>query len=198
MRYTDVYDKQSSLELKIYFDTDETPGNVSVQAGAEIIINQQLSWTEERLEMFITRESDYAMRVVRALMGETRLSVSEICEREAITAPFAYKILKKLQNAGIVKDIAEFMADMPWKEILRIWHYMIYIVRLIPTCRLLSAWMENVNVQETARTVCHVMLMMNWKKFRDSCGRCSGGNPWKIFLKKRSSKLPWQVKISVW
>ena len=31
--------------------------------------------------MFITRESDYAMRVVRALMGETRLSVSEICER---------------------------------------------------------------------------------------------------------------------
>ena len=43
MRYTDVYDKQSSLELKIYFDTDETPGNVSVQAGAEIIINQQLS-----------------------------------------------------------------------------------------------------------------------------------------------------------
>ena len=53
--------------------------------------------------MFITRESDYAMRVVRALMGETRLSVSDICEREAITAPFAYKILKKLQNAGIVK-----------------------------------------------------------------------------------------------
>ena len=43
MRYTDVYDKQSSLELKIYSDTDETPGNVSVQAGAEIIINQQLS-----------------------------------------------------------------------------------------------------------------------------------------------------------
>ena len=53
--------------------------------------------------MFITRESDYAMRVVRALIGETRLSVSDICEREAITAPFAYKILKKLQNAGIVK-----------------------------------------------------------------------------------------------
>ena len=53
--------------------------------------------------MFITRESDYAMRVVRALMGETRLSVSDICEREAITAPFAYKIQKKLQNAGIVQ-----------------------------------------------------------------------------------------------
>ena len=53
--------------------------------------------------MFITRECDYAVRVLRALAGETRLSVNEICDREAITAPFAYKILKKLQKAGIVK-----------------------------------------------------------------------------------------------
>ena len=44
--------------------------------------------------MFITRECDYAVRVLRALAGETRLSVNEICDREAITAPFAYKILK--------------------------------------------------------------------------------------------------------
>ena len=34
---------------------------------------------------------------------ESRLSVSDICEKEAITAPFAYKILKKLQKAEIVK-----------------------------------------------------------------------------------------------
>lgn len=53
--------------------------------------------------MFITRECDYAVRVIRALAGEERLSVTEICEREAITAPFAYKILKKLQKAKIVK-----------------------------------------------------------------------------------------------
>lgn len=53
--------------------------------------------------MFITRESDYAVRVIRALAGEQRLSVSEICEKEAITAPFAYKILKKLQKAKIVR-----------------------------------------------------------------------------------------------
>lgn len=53
--------------------------------------------------MFITRECDYAVRVLRALAGETRLSVNEICERESITAPFAYKILKKLQKAKIVK-----------------------------------------------------------------------------------------------
>ena len=53
--------------------------------------------------MFITRECDYAVRVIRALQGESRLSVPEICEKEAITAPFAYKILKKLQKAKIVK-----------------------------------------------------------------------------------------------
>ena len=53
--------------------------------------------------MLITRECDYAVRVIRALTGEERLSVNDICEREAITAPFAYKILKKLQKAGIVK-----------------------------------------------------------------------------------------------
>lgn len=53
--------------------------------------------------MFITRESDYAVRVIRALWGESRLSVSDICEKESVTAPFAYKILKKLQKAKIVR-----------------------------------------------------------------------------------------------
>ena len=53
--------------------------------------------------MFITRESDYAVRVIRALWGENRLSVSDICEKESVTAPFAYKILKKLQKAKIVR-----------------------------------------------------------------------------------------------
>lgn len=53
--------------------------------------------------MFITRECDYAVRVIRALAGETRLSVTDICEKESITAPFAYKILKKLQKARIVR-----------------------------------------------------------------------------------------------
>lgn len=53
--------------------------------------------------MYITRECDYAVRVIRALEGEKRLSVPDICEKEAITAPFAYKILKKLQKARIVR-----------------------------------------------------------------------------------------------
>ncbi len=53
--------------------------------------------------MLITRECDYAVRVIRALSGADRLSVGEICEKEDITAPFAYKILKKLQKAEIVR-----------------------------------------------------------------------------------------------
>ena len=53
--------------------------------------------------MLITRKCDYAVRVVRALADGRRMSVGEICEKEFITAPFAYKILKKLQKAGIVK-----------------------------------------------------------------------------------------------
>ena len=53
--------------------------------------------------MLITRECDYAVRVIRALSDEDRLSVNDICEREEITAPFAYKILKKIQKAKIVR-----------------------------------------------------------------------------------------------
>ena len=53
--------------------------------------------------MLITRECDYAVRVVRALAAGRRMSVGDICDKEFITAPFAYKILKKLQKAEIVK-----------------------------------------------------------------------------------------------
>ena len=59
--------------------------------------------------MLITRECDYAVRVVRALADGRRMSVGEICEKEFITAPFAYKILKKLQKAGIERDSGEYM-----------------------------------------------------------------------------------------
>lgn len=59
--------------------------------------------TREERTMLITRECDYAVRVIRALSGADRLSVGEICEKEDITAPFAYKILKKLQKAEIVR-----------------------------------------------------------------------------------------------
>ena len=52
--------------------------------------------------MFITRECDYAIRVVRDLADYQMKNVKVICEREQIPLPFAYKILKKLEHAGIV------------------------------------------------------------------------------------------------
>ena len=48
--------------------------------------------------MLITRECDYAVRVVRALVAGGRMSVGDICDKEFITAPFAYKILRNFRK----------------------------------------------------------------------------------------------------
>ena len=61
--------------------------------------------------MLITRECDYAVRVIRALSGAERLSVGEICEREEITAPFAYKILKKTSES----KARQRLQRSPWR-----------------------------------------------------------------------------------
>jgi Rrf2 family protein len=53
--------------------------------------------------MFITREADYAIRVLRAVSGGKRCTVGEICSREVLPQQFVYKILKKLEQAGLLK-----------------------------------------------------------------------------------------------
>lgn len=53
--------------------------------------------------MLITRESDYAIRIIRALKDAELLTIQEICDREQIPKQFAYKILKKLDNAELVE-----------------------------------------------------------------------------------------------
>lgn len=52
--------------------------------------------------MLITRESDYGIRMIRALKGGEMLTITQICEKEEIPRQFAYKILKKLEKAGLV------------------------------------------------------------------------------------------------
>lgn len=52
--------------------------------------------------MFITKECDYAVRIVRALHDGEKKTVQEICEMEQIPKPYTYKILKKLENNKIV------------------------------------------------------------------------------------------------
>lgn len=54
--------------------------------------------------MLITRECDYAVRIVRALAGGEKLCVNQICEMEDLTPAFVYKILKKLEKREIVKS----------------------------------------------------------------------------------------------
>ncbi|TQQ83143.1 Rrf2 family transcriptional regulator [Peptacetobacter hominis] len=52
--------------------------------------------------MLFTRESDYAIRIVRALSDGERSNIKTICRKEDIPEAFAYKIIKKLSNADIV------------------------------------------------------------------------------------------------
>ena len=53
--------------------------------------------------MMITRESDYGVRIIRALKDGGLMTIGQICERECIPKQFAYKILKKLELAGLVQ-----------------------------------------------------------------------------------------------
>ena len=52
--------------------------------------------------MLITRETDYALRILRALSGGAQLTAGEISEQELVPHHFAYKILKKMNRAHLV------------------------------------------------------------------------------------------------
>lgn len=52
--------------------------------------------------MLITREADYALRILRALSQHEQMTTKEICDQELLPQQFVYKILKKLDRAGWV------------------------------------------------------------------------------------------------
>jgi Rrf2 family protein len=52
--------------------------------------------------MFLSRECDYAIRIVRALAGGGIKNIKQICEEEAVPQPYAYKIMKKLVEHDVV------------------------------------------------------------------------------------------------
>jgi Rrf2 family protein len=54
--------------------------------------------------MFITRESDYAVRILRELADGDKKTVQDISAREQVPVPFAYKILKKLEKGALVRS----------------------------------------------------------------------------------------------
>ncbi|MDR1781985.1 MAG: Rrf2 family transcriptional regulator [Bacilli bacterium] len=55
--------------------------------------------------MIITKETDYAIRIIRALATTNRLNVKQICEMENLPIHFSYNIIKKLEKANFVKII---------------------------------------------------------------------------------------------
>lgn len=52
--------------------------------------------------MLVTRETDYAIRAIRALSDGKQKTLSQICKEEYVPEQFGYKILKKLAKAGYV------------------------------------------------------------------------------------------------
>ncbi len=55
--------------------------------------------------MVITRETDYALRILRALLDGQLHTVGQIAQDELLPQAFAYKILKKLERAGLVEVV---------------------------------------------------------------------------------------------
>lgn len=54
--------------------------------------------------MLITRECDYAVRIIRALSGGGIVSVQDICRQEEISVSITYKITRKLEKAGMIES----------------------------------------------------------------------------------------------
>ena len=55
--------------------------------------------------MLITRETDYALRILRALSDGELHTMRALCEAEAVPQQFAYKIANKLARAGLVQNV---------------------------------------------------------------------------------------------
>ncbi|MEG2082378.1 MAG: Rrf2 family transcriptional regulator, partial [Oscillospiraceae bacterium] len=72
--------------------------------------------------MHITKESDYAVRIVYCLAcGDCRTDAKTISERTGVTLRFSLKILNKLVQSGIVKSYkgakGGYELELPPKDI---------------------------------------------------------------------------------
>jgi len=54
--------------------------------------------------MFLTKECDYGIRIIRTLSDGDKKTVETICDAEYIPGQYAYKILKKLERAGFLRS----------------------------------------------------------------------------------------------
>ena len=66
--------------------------------------------------MVITRETDYALRILRALLDGKLHTAGQIAQDELLPQAFAYKILKKLEKAGLVEVVRGTAGQCPWRS----------------------------------------------------------------------------------
>lgn len=55
--------------------------------------------------MIITRETDYALRILRALLDGQLHTLGQIAQDELLPQSFTYKISKKLHQAGMIEVV---------------------------------------------------------------------------------------------
>lgn len=53
--------------------------------------------------MLITRATDYGLRILRTLSSGDFITVGELAKQEELPQNFAYKLLKKLEKAGLIQ-----------------------------------------------------------------------------------------------
>ena len=54
--------------------------------------------------MLLTKECDYGLRIMRSLSDGEKKTMQTVCNLEYIPQKYAYKIMKKLQKAGLVQN----------------------------------------------------------------------------------------------
>lgn len=54
--------------------------------------------------MLITKETDYALRILRALADRERHAMRDLCEEQDVPQQFGYKIIRKLAASGIIES----------------------------------------------------------------------------------------------
>ena len=66
--------------------------------------------------MVITRETDYALRILRALLDGELHTVGEIAQAELLPQAFAYKILKKLERRACWRSSGARRGAAGWRR----------------------------------------------------------------------------------
>ncbi len=107
--------------------------------------------------MLLTKESDYAFQVIRALKNGEKRTVKDICSEESLPEPFVYRILKKMEKAGIVKSKrgvqGGYFLDTELDELK-----LMDVINAIDSDFGISEWTKkkNANKRAGAETICKV------------------------------------------